>query len=335
MSKIAVGAISDRQQRRRPWVIAGYALSSLVRPLIGLAGSWAHVLALRCVDRLGKGVRGAPRDALLAQWAPADARGRVFGFHRAMDHTGAVIGPLMAAAFLWQWPDAYRTLFAWTLVPGLMVIALTLGLPRDRPSADASARSATHATGVSFAALPGPLLRVLGVLALFTLGNSTDAYLLLRLGELTGTPALVPFAWSALHVVKVGTSLAGGALSDRVGRRALVAVGWAIYAAVYGTFALAEDVRILGVAFLVYGASFGLTEGVEKAWIADLAPASLRGTAFGLYNGVLGFGGLAASLLFGAVWSGLGAPAAFLVGATLAAVAIPLLWVAVPGRYTR
>jgi MFS family permease len=333
--RIAAGALSDRQGRR-PWVIAGYTLSSLVRPAMSLVGGWGQVLALRFVDRMGKGVRGAPRDALLASWAPPDARGRVFGFHRAMDHAGAVLGPAAAALFLWIRPGAYRLLFALTILPGLAVLVLLARLPRDAgregPPARASATSPIPDRRAPREPLPAPFYRALAVIGLFTLGNSTDTYLLLRLGELTGSAALVPLAWAALHVVKSSTSVFGGWMADRVGRRGAIGAGWLLYAAVYLAFALAGRAEVVWAAFLLYGVYFGLTEGAEKALIADWTPPSRRGTAFGYYNAVLGVGALVASIGFGLIWEAWGAATAFTAGAALAATATPLLWVAIPAR---
>jgi MFS family permease len=170
------------------------------------------------------------------------------------------------------------------------------------------------------------------VIGLFTLGNSTDAYLLLRLADATASPAAIPLLWAALHVVKASTSLLGGALADRVGRRAAIAAGWIVYAGVYLVFAATGDARMLIGAFLVYGLYFGLTEGAEKALVADWTPPSLRGTAFGLYNAVVGIGALAASVVFGLLWETSGASVAFATGAVLALLAAPLLWLAVPPR---
>ena len=341
--KVASGVLSDRSRTRRPWVRAGYGLSTLVRPLIGLAAAWPHVLVLRFADRVGKGVRGAPRDAMLAAVADDDARGRVFGFHRAMDHAGAVIGPLLATIFLWQAPGQYRTLFLLTIVPGLGVLALLWRLPADQPdrvpsvdrvppvargapSADAAAATARGAWG----GLPGRYYALLAVLLVFTLGNSSDAFLLLRLADLGVEPAAIPLLWALLHVVKATTSVAGGLAADRWGRRGVILAGWLVYALVYAGFARAGAALPAVGLFVVYGLYFGLTESAEKALVADLAPTALRGTAFGLYYGVLGVGALLASVVFGLVWERLGPHAAFALGAALALAAAGLLLAVVP-----
>ena len=319
--KILSGRLSDRWSVRKPFVIAGYSISTLVRPVVALATSWLHVLAVRLTDRVGKGIRSAPRDALLASWADPATRGYVFGLHRSMDHAGAIVGPLLASAFLWFYPEQYRTLFALTIIPGMIAVALLLPVP------DAPAREET--AGPDPRVAPGQLgqrfTRYLTVLFLFSLGNSTDAFLLLRLSDVGVGAAWIPVAWAALHVVKALVSPVGGHLSDRMSRRTLIAAGWLVYAAVYGGFALASSAATLVPLFLAYGVYYGLTEGVEKAVVADLAPSGHRGAAFGAYHAVLGIGALAASLVFAAVWKAAGAPAAFALGAALALVSCACL----------
>ena len=332
--KIASGRVSDRRGIERRLVIAGYALSSAMRPLIGLVGSWSQLLALRFADRLGKGIRGAPRDAMLARLADRESRGRVFGFHRAMDHTGAIIGPLIASLFLYVYPGQYRLLFALALVPGAIAVGLLCLLPPDPPR-PAGLEIPGHRTGArigSWGSLPRPLATVLLVIFLFTLGNSSDAFLLLRLSDL-GVPAFwIPLLWSLLHVVKAGTSTIGGMLSDRWGRRTLIAAGWSVFAVIYAGFAATDAIAPTVALFLTYGLYFGLSEGAEKALVADLAPAALRGTAFGWYNAALGLGALGASLLFGLIWTRVSPAAAFSVGAGLAAISTLLLVVVVPSH---
>jgi MFS family permease len=323
--KILSGWLSDRWNARKPIVLAGYALSSAVRPLMAAVGIWWHVLVLRFFDRFGKGVRGAPRDAMLASEAAEDRRGRVFGFQRGMDHAGAVAGPLLASLFLFFYPGEYRTLFALTVIPGLIVVALLMALPSDsRAPVGPAFRPAEPSA--NWRALPSSLYRVLAVILLFSIGNSSDAFLLLRLTDLGVGAALIPLLWAALHVVKSSSSMIGGALADRWGRRRLIVAGWVYYSAIYGGFAYFESATALIAIFIAYGLYFGLTEGAERALVADLAPAGSHGTAFGLYNGVLGVGALIASVLFGWIWSAVGAEAAFATGAALALVAAALLW---------
>jgi MFS family permease len=350
--KLVAGRLSDRTGRRKPFVVAGYTLAWLARPLVALAATWQHVFFVRLVDRIGKGLRGAPRDAMLGALAPADQRGRVFGFHRAMDHAGAVVGPLAAAAFLWFFPGQYRALFALTFIPGALAVAMLLFVPEVRMAGsrssgksggglrrfelDASAESAaiahsthqtepTHPTDQPEPTVPGPLKRFLIILAIFTLGNSSDAFLLLRLSDAGLATVYLPIVWAGLHVIKSGLSTLFGTLSDRWGRVRLIAGGWIVYAVIYTGFAVSESLAPLLAWFLAYGLYFALVEGSEKALVADLTPRELQGTAFGYYNAVLGFGALVASLTFGALWEIFGATAAFLTAAALAITAASLL----------
>jgi MFS family permease len=325
--KIISGRLADRSGQPKTLVLAGYGLSSLVRPLMGFVTAWPQVLALRFTDRIGKGVRSSPRDALLASFAPEKTRGRVYGFHRAMDHAGAVAGPLVATVFLYFHPEAYRPLFMWTLVPGIVVILLILRLPKDQPRAP-SASSAPSSASSASSALSASFYRAMAVITLFSLGNASDAFILLRLNDLGAAPFWIPLLWSGLHVVKMTSSVLGGALSDRFGRRQMIGLGYLWYAAIYGAFAWFDTLPAVIVTFLAYGVFFGLTEGVEKAWVADMAPAGARGTAFGVYNAALGLGSLAASLIFGAIWTRVSPPAAFLTGACLALAASLLLYLA-------
>jgi len=347
--KIVSGRLADRSPSKRRLVLAGYTTSSLARPFIAITTSWLQVFSVRVLDRIGKGIRSAPRDALLAGWTTPATRGKVYGFHRAMDHFGAVAGPLMASAFLFFYPDAYRTLFALTIIPGAIAVALIFFVD-ERPSpvpTTVAAAAVAHApadAAVRLGSAPpgtGPLPReftsFMLVLALFTLGNSTDAFLLLKLTDVAGSPRFVPAMWAALHVVKASVSIVGGSWSDRIGRRAVIAMGWLIYAVVYAGFAFSESLPALLTWFLVYGFYFGLAEGTEKALVADLAPASRLGFAFGIYNAVAGLGALAASIVFGLIWKAYGAGAAFGVGAALALTATVLLFLVVksPQPYNR
>jgi MFS family permease len=338
--KIVSGRIADRSRGKRWLVLLGYGVSSFVRPFIAIASTWTQVFTIRVIDRVGKGVRGAPRDAMLAAWASSTMRGRVYGFHRGMDHLGAVVGPALATLFLVFYPGEYRTLFALTIVPGAIAVALIFFVPEDRSVGAELARPNPSGVGAELPvgsgfsrtndALPRRFHLFMGVLALFMLGNSSDAFLLLRLTDAAGSARLVPLMWSALHVVKASVSMIAGSWSDRIGRRTVIAIGWLVYAIVYGGFAISSTLPALLAWFLVYGFYFGFAEGTEKALVADLAPASRRGMAFGIYNAVQGVGALAASVLFGVIWKVYGAPVAFGVGAALALVATALLFIVVP-----
>jgi MFS family permease len=321
--KVLSGRRSDRTGARKPLMAFGYTVSSLARPLIALTTAWWQVLGLRFIDRFGKGVRGAPRDAMLAAYAPVRQKGRVFGFHRAMDHAGAIAGPLIATAFLAWRPGDYRALFALTIIPGLIVIAL-VWTTREPPSPGFVDRSALP-SALTWSALPPSSRRFILVLLLFSLGNSTDAFLLLKLEAAGVAVTWLPITWAALHVVKSASSMAGGMLADRVGYRAPIIAGWLLYAGIYAGFAFAESSVAVVALFLLYGLFFGLTEGPEKALIAELSPPEVRGTAFGFYNAALGLGVLAASILFGMVWVAVSPAAAFLTGSAIALLAVALL----------
>ena len=352
--KLASGWWSDRVRRRKPLVVAGYVIAAIARPLVGLAGSPLHVLAIRLSDRVGKGIRTSPRDALIADSVHPSIRGRAYGFHRSADHLGAVFGPLVAFAAL-QWAGLpLRTVFLLAAIPGVLaVMVLVLGV-RERARGEEAAgvamlpvergtRSEDQAESepvvVQHAARPAaaPLDRrfwlVLGAILIFTLGNSTDAFLLLRASQLGVPVALIPILWALLHVVKSASSTPGGALSDRVGRVPLMVAGWTMFAAVYLGFSFATREWHAWALFALYGIHFGLAEGAEKALIADLVPPERRGTAFGWFNLAVGLGALPASILFGLIWDRAGSPAAFATGAALALAAAT--WLVVVSRTIR
>jgi MFS family permease len=315
--KLASGRISDRVGRRKPLVVVGYALASAARPLLAWAVSPAQVLSIRLADRVGKGIRTAPRDALIADSVDPSVRGRAYGFHRAMDHTGAVLGPLVAFALLGSGLLGMRGVFAAAAIPAAAAVVVAIVAVKE------TRRSAT--TAAARGSVPRPLAGFLAAVALFALGNSTDAFLLLRASQLGVPAAQIPLLWAFFHVVKAASSVPGGSLSDRVGRRPLLLCGWAVYAATYLLFGIASQAWHAWALFAVYGLHFGLTEGVEKALVADLAPAASRGSAFGAYHLTVGLAALPASLLFGLVWDRVGPFAAFATGAGLAGAAALVL----------
>lgn len=316
--KLASGWWSDRLPRRKALVVVGYGMASVVRPLIGLAQNVGQVLAIRLTDRAGKGIRGAPRDALIADAVDASQRGRAYGFHRAMDHTGAVVGPLVAAALLKWGGLSLRTVFLLAAIPAaLAMLALIFGVKESKRAAAGEGKKPNLARE----GLDRRFWFYLAVLLLFTLGNSTDALLILRATDLGVSAAMVPILWATLHVVKASSSTPAGTLSDKLGRRPLIIAGWLVYGAVYLGFAVASVTWHAWALFIVYGLYFGLTEGVEKALVADLVPAAVRGAAFGWYNLTIGLAALPASLIFGGLWQAFGAPTAFIAGASLALVA--------------
>jgi MFS family permease len=333
--KVMSGYWSDRRTSRRPIVIAGYALSSLCRPLIALTTSWPQVLFIRALDRTGKGIRGAPRDALLARFATPSTRGRIFGFHEAMDHVGAIIGPVLATVFLLFAPERYRLLFALTAIPGAIAVAMLffvdenaatddprIGVPvNSRASAPEHLRTRERRSGP----LPRRLIALMGVFLVFSLGNSADAFLLLRLSDVLGGATYVPLMWAAIHVVKASLSTWGGTLSDRLGRKQMIVSGWIVYALVYFGFAVSTSATAFIAWFLFYGVYFAFAEGPAKALVADLTPPDRRGAAFGVYNATLGAGALVASILFGYLYEHFSASTAFTTGAVLAGLAAVML----------
>ncbi len=307
------GRLSDRLPRRKPLVVAGYGLASLVRPLMTLVSAPWHVLAIRLTDRVGKGIRTAPRDALLADCAHKGQEGRVFGFQRSMDHAGAVAGPLLAASLLqlgWSLP----AIFALTIIPSAFAVIEAMRI--DEPEATPRAVQA-----VPDQPLPGRLRSFVWIIGLFALGNSPDALLLLRAKELGAPAAGLPVLWAGLHVVKVQSARWGGAWADRVPKTRMVLAGWLVYAVCYLAFAAASDLLVVVGIFAVYGLYHGLCEPAEKALVKELAPAELRGQAYGAYHFATGIAALPAGLLAGWLWQQYGAPAALGLGAAVAALA--------------
>jgi MFS family permease len=320
--KLFSGYLSDKFHHRKLPVFIGYALAGVTRPLLAFVTNWYQVLVVRATDRVGKGIRGAPRDALLAAEVPYEKRGLAFGFNRAADHLGAVFGPVIAFVLLYffagdaQNPtiDEYRQVFLVASVPvvlGLFVIAFFVKdsqqpVPDEKPQIKLSLKE-----------FDPNFKRFLVVIALFTLSNSTDAFLLLRASEAGIPTAMLPILWMVLHFSKFLSSIVGGDLSDRLGRKTMIFSGWILYALVYIGFAYIDSPWQAWTLFVIYGFYFGLTEGAEKALVADLVPQEKRGTAFGLYHLAFGATVLPASLLLGGLWSWYGHTVAFIFSAVL------------------
>lgn len=315
IGKLWSGRLADRVRRKKPLVVFGYGLSSFVRPLVAVATAPWQVLAIRFTDRVGKGIRTSPRDALIAEVTPPDRRGAAYGYHRAMDHAGALVGPLLAFALLSGLAFAPRLIFACAAVPALgAMLALLFGVREAAPTQIAPQAQVR-------APLPRRLKIYLVLVGVFTLAASSDLFLLLRAHEL-GVPAtMAPLLWALLHALKSSLSTPFGALSDRLGRLRLIAAGWLVYALVYTGFGLATHAWHIWVLFVLYGAHAALVEGAEKALVADLAPEAARGRAFGAFHFVVGMTALPASLAFGIVWDHWGHGVAFGMAAALAALA--------------
>lgn len=311
-------------------MVAGYGMAAISRPLLALAGWWPVVLLLRLLDRFGKGLRSAPRDALLARSVPADQRGLAFGLHRAMDNGGAVLGPLLAAWLVAQ-KVPLPTIFAWAALPGAVVVALSLAV-REPAAAPLPKKTAFS---WDWRGLPAAFRRYLLVLGLFTLGNSSNMFLLLRAKEAAMPAEQVPLVWAAVSAVAMVLSAPLSALSDRLGRTRLIVSGWILYAAFYLAVGMLHDWRWMWPLFASYGVFLAATEGAEKALVADMVAPELLGTAYGWFNLVCGLTLLPASLLFGWIWHGAGPMAAFAFSATCAAGAAVLLavWAALRQRH--
>jgi MFS family permease len=335
--KLFAGHFSDRFGKRKIFVVFGYMLSSFARPLLALATGWHQVLAIRLADRVGKGVRTAPRDAMIADTVAIQERGLAFGFHRAMDHTGAVVGPLIGYLLVVLFAADrnaltgrdFTRIFLLASIPALAAVVVVSFFVREthkkKPAADKASRIDAPPIRLSLRGFDGNFKGFLLIIALFTLSNSSDFFLLLRARDAGVSVLSTSLLWAALHGSKVLSSIFGGDLSDRLGRKRLIVSGWILYAAVYAGFAFVSNPLSVWALFLIYGVYFGLAEGAEKALVADLVKPEQRGTAYGLYNLAFGITVLPASLLMGALWDWRGPQTAFLVSAAVGATAALLL----------
>jgi MFS family permease len=323
--KLVAGVLADRTHKVKYWIVAGYGIAGLARPLIAFATSWTGVLICRIADRIGKGVRTAPRDALLNLSVDASQRGLAFGFHRAMDNLGAVVGPLLAAGLLALGMPLHYVLLS-AVVPAIAVIVLSLSA--REPERPVAIKPTPFSWNLS--EFPPAFRRYLAVLALFMLGNSSNMFLLLRAKELGLTETEVPMLWALVSFVAAVFSTPLSALSDRIGRRRLIVGGWSVYAVLYLIFGLLPaKAWLLWPMFAAYGLFLAATEGVEKALVADLVPKESSGTAFGWYNLIVGILLLPASVIFGWLWATLSPLGAFAFGSGCALAAALLLrfWV--------
>jgi len=356
--KLVSGWLSDKLNRRKALVVGGYGLSGLTRPLIAIAAAGWHVLGARFTDRIGKGLRTAARDALIADSTHPDYKGKAFGFHRAMDHAGAVVGPLIAFALMatilfggkiladlvrdpldtfavvkntQPTEQAFRTTFWVALIPAaLAFLVLVFFVTEIRRTGEY-----TKLPVLTLKPFDRYFKRFLPIVFLFTLGNSSDLFLLRRAGELGVATIFAPILWVALHIVKMICCTPGGVWSDKVGRRKAIIAGWGWYSLIYLGFAFATRQWHIWALFALYGIYFGLTEAPQKALVADLVPSEIRATAYGVYHFAIGIGALPASLIFGALWDIFNSTVAFVFGAALALIAMVLLLLAIPARIPR
>jgi MFS family permease len=322
--KYLSGGWADRARRLKPLVLAGYSVSSLARPLMALVTQPWHPIVIRALDRVGKGVRTSPRDALLAHAVAEGARGRAFGFHRGMDHAGAALGAL-AAVVLVAVGLRPEQVFLVAAVPGLLAVLTILLLVREVPREPVPGAGAEALEPV-----PRRLAYYLVPVALFGVANSTDAFLLLKLVEEGAGTALLPMAWLGLNAVKAAISYPAGWLADRLGASRVVVTGWGLYALSYGALARVHGVPGTLAVIGFYGLYHALSEGAERSLLTSLVPSAARGRAFGLYNGLTGAASLVAGLLFGAVWTRWGSAVAFTMAGALAAVSAVLLMLLLP-----
>jgi MFS family permease len=322
--KYQSGVWADRVRRLKPLVLMGYSVSVLARPMMAFVTAVWHPIVIRVLDRVGKGVRTSPRDTIIAHTVPEGARGRAFSFHRGMDHAGGAIGAMVALLLLAAGLTVEQVFLA-AAVPGLLGV-LAIFLASEPPRAPVI----DQAGAVSQEPVPGRLAYYLVPVVLFGVANSTDAFLLLKLSEEGGSPALLPVAWLMLNTVKALASYPSGWLSDRLGAAPLVMAGWLLYALSYVALSFVHGVTGTLVVVGVYGLYYALSEGAQRSLLTSLVPASARGRAFGLYNGLTGGASLGAGLLFGGIWTQWGSSVAFITAGSLAGLSALLLAVFLP-----
>ncbi|MBC8388870.1 MAG: MFS transporter [Actinobacteria bacterium] len=341
--KLFAGYFSDKIKKRKPFAVGGYAISNLLRPLIGLTRSWGVLLFLRFSDRVGKGIRTSPRDAMIADYSPTDRRGFAFGFQRGMDHTGAVLGSITASLLLYFFTIELKTIFLLSVIPGIIAVLLMIFGVRSIHKKDGILKNRVEVPEKyltrdkntigkkeilkfsDFKKLGKQFSLYLVVLVIFTLGNSTDAFLLLRASEVGFQITVIPLLWAILHISKALFCILGGYISDKIGRKVMILSGWFVYFLTYLGFAYFNKYYLIYLLFIIYGLYFGLTEGVEKALVADIVPKENIGTAFGFYNLSLGIATLPASIIFGFIWKAYSFRAAFLTGALISIVSSLML----------
>lgn len=335
--KIVSGYLADRIGKKKRLALWGYGLSGFTKPLLFFASGWGLVLLVRVLDRIGKGIRTAPRDALIAGVTVPEHRGRAFGFNKAMDKAGAVAGLLLAAAILYLGGtgqvaltrENYQAFVLLSVLPGIAAVPVLARWVRERPGSLTGSRATVR---LAWRGLDRRFKLYLGALVLFTLGNSSDAFLMLRAQTLGFTPLEIFLVLAAFSLVISVSSTPAGALSDLLGRRGLIVIGWAIYAVIYLGFAFASSAWHIWALYVGYGLYYGAFQGAASALVADLVPAELRGTAYGLFNGAVGVAAFPASLMAGLLWDWYGAPAPFLAGGALALMATAGLLLVLPRK---
>ncbi|SFH39290.1 Nitrate/nitrite transporter NarK [Nitrosospira sp. Nsp14] len=331
--KLSSGRHSDIMSgRRKGLAVAGYTLSNIARPLLGLAGSWPAILVLRSIDRVGKGLRSAPRDALVADATPSGMHGYAFGYHRALDNAGAVAGSLAAAAVLAWSGMGLAEVILWSAVPGFIaVLLLGVGVKEENKNTPDNAPASAPATArvalppLRWSVLSVPMRRYLLVLMLFTFARTSETFILLLGHQLGVATVELLLLWAALNLCKAATSTWGGRLADSFGRGALMLLGWTTFSVSFLMLGMVEHSVGLWTVSIFYGLCAGMSEGAERANISDYASPRERGTAFGWYHLMVGIAAIPAGLLFGSIWQFQGAPKAFFFAGSLAALSALLL----------
>ncbi len=319
--KVFSGAVSDWMGRRKPLAVLGYGLAALTKPVFPLAGSLGWIVAARFVDRVGKGIRGAPRDALVADLTPEDRRGAAYGLRQTLDTVGAFLGPLLAIALMWVTADNIPKVFWAAILPAVISVSILAIWVREPPR-DATAPPRPPLTRAELARLGALFWAVTGVAALFSLARFSEAFLILRADNAGLTAALIPLVLIVMNIVYALAAYPAGALSDSAGRMPVLAAGIALLVA--GDLAMALSTGLVGVfaGIALWGVSMGFTQGAFAAVVADTVPAELRGTAFGVLNLATGLATLVASVVAGVLWDGFGPSATFLAGAGLGGVTL-------------
>ncbi len=312
--KLFSGWLSDRIKGRKLLVSIGYSLPAISRPLISFVNSWIPLFALRVIDRFGKGVRTSPRDAIIADSVDENSRGRAFGFQRAMDNLGAVVGPVISFLLLKFFVNDIRKVFFLSIIPSIFVLILVTFVLKDVKERKLENKRIT----LNFKNLPSSFKIYLLSLLIFTLGNSSDSFLFLKASETKILLEYLPLLWVGHNTVKAVLSYPLGRLSDKMGRRKIIILGWLIYSFIYAGFAYSNHPFLILLLFIIYGSVFGITEGAERAYVADIAPSEHKGTSYGLFHFIQGLALFPASLITGIIWQIFGSKFAFLYGAFMA-----------------
>lgn len=322
--KLITGIYSDKIKRRKPFVIFGYSLSTIAKPIIGIATGPFGVLVGRLLDKTGKGIRTAPRDALITESVGKEEKGKAFGYHRAFDTMGAIVGPLLALFFVFIFAENLRPIFFIATIPAIIGVFLLIFVLKEKKR-DVLIEEKKPVQKLSFKGLPTSFKLFLATSFIFAIGNSSDAFLILRSKDLGFTTTQAILAYVLFNIVYAGFSYKAGKLSDKIGSKKILIAGFIIFALVYGAFGLTHTASLLWLLFPVYGLYMAFTDGVGKAFIARLIPNEMSGSAFGLYQGITGVATLFASVIAGLVWNTYGSQYVFIFGAVTAIISLSVL----------